>query len=311
MRRLFQSSLFALAGVLATAPSARAQESVYNAYIEAARKAQDEAEKAKLYRLALQEAEGLNNPKLLAQALLANGMFEEGRGNYPEAERLMKRGLGLAREPLFAAHANALLGNLYRNSSRPAQALLFYKKAVELREANQPPTSFEFSQALRDLADCQRELGNLDAAAPIYAKAISIVENQPRHKYHLAYALSGLAELRLAQDNPTASEALARQALSIFEGMETRPSFNQAICFTTLARVKERADQADEALALYRSAITHFDDPRPSNHIRLVAALQGAARLLKEGGRTEEAQALAKRAEEIRALRTVGPRQGG
>lgn len=294
-----------LVGAGSAGDAARAQEAVYNAYVEAARKAQDEQEKGKLYRLALEEAERLDNPKLLGQALVATGMFEEGRGNYPEAERLLKRGLERAEAPLFAAHVNALMGNLYRGSGRPAEALPYYRKAVALREANQPPGAFELAEALRDLADCQRELGQLTAAAPLYAKSIAIVEKQPRHRYHLAFALSGLAELRLAEKNPVAAEALARQALGIYAGLNPRHPFNEGLAHTTLGKVQEQAGKAEAALALYRTAIGEFDQPRPSTQIRTLPALEGAARLLRKAGRADEAGALEQRAADIRALRTV------
>ncbi len=291
--------------LVSTAELAFAQESVVIAYLDAAVKAQSKEDKAKFYGMALKEAEEQTSPKLITRVHCEFGNFEEKRGNYVESERLLLKAREVAPDPLMKAHANALLGNMYRFSGRPKQALPYCKESVALREANRPPTSFDISQALRDLGDCHLDMGNVEEAAALYTRAIRIVENQPESKYHLAFAMSSLAQTRLRQGNSTAAQALADQAISIFQGLATTHSHNLGICYTTLAQLKEKSSNSSEALSLYLKAIEEFDKGEASTHIRALPALEGAAKLWREAGEQGKAEYFAKRASDIRSLRLV------
>ncbi len=290
--------------LVSTAELAFAQESVVIAYLDAAVKAQSKEDKAKFYGMALKEAEEQTSPKLITRVHCEFGNFEEKRGNYVESEQLLLKAREVAPDPLMKAHANALLGNMYRFSGRPKQALPYCKESVALREANRPPTSFDISQALRTWRLPSRH-GNVEEAAALYTRAIRIVENQPESKYHLAFAMSSLAQTRLRQGNSTAAQALADQAISIFQGLATTHSHNLGICYTTLAQLKEKSSNSSEALSLYLKAIEEFDKGEASTHIRALPALEGAAKLWREAGEQGKAEYFAKRASDIRSLRLV------
>ncbi len=303
---MFHASCFTATLVLLMHSAlAFSQESVVDAYLAAAEKATMPEEKSRIYSKALIEAVELGDPKMLFKTHVSLGMFEDSQGNYSEAERALKKALEFTSGPLQKAHVNSLIGNMHRNAQQPQEALVYYKQALALREANQPATSWEVANALIGLADCQREIAMSSDAVPHYQKAISILEKQSDRKYQLAMALSGLAQARLAQQDTVAAVTLTDRALAIFEALPEPPAFQVANCLTTLAQIKEKAGNAEEALALYLRAVERYGS---TSSILALPALDGAARLWTAAGEKGKAEYFAARAADIRSLRTVRPK---
>lgn len=294
-----------LLSVLLFATASLAQESAVKAYLESAEKTADETKKAELLRAARKEAGSLNNPGLLSRSLLASGKFELLRGDQGAAKKYFDQAVEVSQNPSGKALANSLVGNAYRAADLLPSALPYYKAAVAIREKHDPPGSPSapiFAQVLKDLANCERDLGNLAVAESLYGQAIAIVKDRPNDNYHLAAAWEGLAELRLAEGNPKEAVTLARQALEIFEQQDNH--LGKGNCLATIAKAKEKQGESEAALAVYKQAIAAFDSKGVSDLPALVPLLENAARLLKASGDHEEAKQLTARADQVRAKKT-------
>lgn len=291
----------ALLAVLISTTSSFGQETILKAYLESARKTQTPAKKSDLYRMALKEAEDLRKPPVLIQTLFEIGTFEISQGNFLTAERLMKRGIALEKSPLGLAHCNSLIGNLYLAWNRPEKALPYFKKSVDLRDANHSP-QWELGNAISGLAECYYLNGDYASSAPLFSKAVSLLENDTNHKYQLGKALLGLANLKLAEKDAVSADALVREAILLFEKTERTDIKDVAFCKITLAQTKELNGDSEQALVLYESAISTIDTPNPSNSIRILPALDSMVKLLRKNAKPEEAIPFEDRAVQIRKL---------
>jgi len=282
-----------------------AQESIVKAYVDAANKTEDPAKKSELLKMAMEEAESLKKPELLCGPLFLLGSAELKNDQEKKARALFLRAIEVAPNENLKALFNSKVGNEFYYSNKLKEALVFYKQAVTLRENVNPLGSkqaYVLAQSMKDLANCQRDIGNLVAAEVIYKKAIGIAEealkNNPKAKYHTATPLVGLARLKIKQGKPDEATALAREALGVFEEIDNQPWCGE--CMFILGESKQLEGSKESALALYKKAIEAFDFKQEYVHANIIPLLETTVSALKAADENTEAEKLSERLLKLR-----------
>lgn len=298
----------ALLRLLLDGGACMAQQSVVQAYIDAANKTDDRIKKIELLRLAVLEAESINDPGLLAAPLFQLGLAELSGGNTEKAKALFEQSIQTMPHESGKALCNSKAGNALRGNDKLEDALVFYKTAVRIREQVNPPGSDSahiLAQVLKDLAACEQDLGNYTAAEVLYERAIElagqVAKKDPNVRGFVMAPKAGLASVRIAQGKPKEAAALAREALGVFEEKDNHLASGQ--CLFILAQAKELEGAHESALALYRQSITAFDRKGEQENPVIIPVLEQAVSSLRAAGETTEADMLSKRLTALRKKR--------
>jgi tetratricopeptide (TPR) repeat protein len=306
VRNKILALLFAVALGLSTPGRASfAQQSVVQAYIDAANKTEDLTKKSELLRMAVQEAELLKDPGLLAGPIFLLGVVELTGGNTEKAKALFEQSTQSTPGESGKALFNSKAGNALSANGRLQDALVFYKSAVRIREQINPPGSESahiLAQVLKDLASCEQGLGNYTAAEVLYERAIelasSVAVKDPNVRGFVMAPKVGLASVRIAQGKPEEASALAREALGVFEEKDNHLGGGQ--CLFILGQAKELEGANESALALYRQSITAFDKKGKQEGAVIIPVLEKTVAVLLAVGEAAEADKLSERLARLR-----------
>lgn len=163
-------------------------------------------------------------------------------GRLPEAEQLYR--LLLDRVPTHVDAQNNL-GHLLEALNRPADALIHYSKAIEIRP--------DFPEALLNLGNALQTLGRYEEAITRYASALRIKPNFPEAPLNIGNALQAL-------ERPGEAVVQYEKALAL------RPDFAEG--HYHLACALEKLGRREEAVAHYERAIAIRPDyPQPHNNL--------------------------------------------
>jgi tetratricopeptide (TPR) repeat protein len=308
---LFLISLSLL--MIASGDPIMAQESVITAYVDAANKTEDPDKKSELLKMAIEEAESSGKPELVAGPVFLLASAELKDGQEAKAKALFSKAVETFPNDMGKALFNSKAGNEFYYLGKFDDALVFYKQAVRLREKINPPGSrmaHVFAQSLKDLGNCQRDMGDFIAAEVVYKKAIDVAEeaakNNPKHKYHTARSKIGLAGLRIKQGKPHEAASLAREALGVFEEIDNQPWCGH--CLFVLGEAKELEDSKESALALYQKAIEVFDFKGKYEGHGIIVVLEKTVPALRAAGENVEAERLSERLEALRKKYSIAAR---
>jgi class 3 adenylate cyclase/tetratricopeptide (TPR) repeat protein len=122
----------------------------------------------------------------------------------------------------LAAFCRANLGFALRTFGRSDEARKEQQRAVETFDALQKPLEMGF--ALSELAECQLQLGELDAATESARRVANLLEEEPRTGFagsSLGTALWTLAGVELARDNLGNAERLLAEAAPLIVSEHT------------------------------------------------------------------------------------------
>lgn len=112
------------------------------------------------------------------------GDLERRRGNFAEAERLVRKGLEIRlRMPgsnqLRVSHARSMLGRIFSDRKDHRQAIREFSEALRIRREEMPSDRSSIRLALLDLAQALESAGDTDRARPLRAEAESIEGTRP------------------------------------------------------------------------------------------------------------------------------------
>lgn len=223
-------------------------------------------------------------PQLVpAYALL--GQILERLDEYEEAERVLREAVRLAeaRDGPLQRHllaALTLLGSFLDDRGKPAEALAFESRALDLGVATLGPDAPRLVRVFVHLAEAHRALGDLPEALRAYDRATAVVERRESdvERQTLVAYYRGRAALLLDLGDPAGSRELLTRALEVTAGDPTL-STDRAAVLTVLAEsdapgsIAERRAHLLESLALYRARV-------PDSHptiLRVVNDLCGVA----------------------------------
>jgi tetratricopeptide (TPR) repeat protein len=227
------------------------------------------------------------------------------RGQYAEAEPLLKRAMAIHREALGEQHPDyaASLNNLaelYRAMGRHGEAEPLYERAMEITRTALGQTHPFYAQSLNNLAELYQAMGRHGEAEPLYERAMEITRTA-LGETHPDYAtlLNNLAGLYDAMGRHGEAEPLYKRAMEITRTAlgETHPYY--ATSLNNLAELYRAMGRHGEAEPLYKRAIEITRTALGETHPCYAGSLNNLAGLYDAMGRHGEAELLLKRAMEL------------
>ena len=138
-----------------------------------------------------------------------------------------------------------------RTEHRLADAERDLSAAVGLLRAN--GTRGELAQALKKLAQVKRDLGQSDAARPLYEEAVAIYREEG-HPLDLAHTIRHLGDVHRHEGQAKLAEDCYLEALALYRGRQETPSLDLANAIRPLAILKDDAGEVEEARRLWEEA---------------------------------------------------------
>jgi len=251
--------------------------------------------------LASATREAAGDKTKLASVWLKQGFIADALSRYANAERLFRKALNQAetKDHNLIAHRTTVLAKHYSLCEDFDQAHVYFNKALALRErSSKGPNAPEMAQLVRDAAAMFRDAGRLDAAEPLYRRAIRDLEKAAGKEYHLALAQMGLGELFLRQGKLQEAEALARQASETYDRQKSAVPFDRADCLATLAEALHRQKKTAEAEDAFRKSLALLAGVKVLN-VKALPIVARAAAFYRENGRAAEATPLEEKAKDL------------
>ncbi|NTV25814.1 MAG: toll/interleukin-1 receptor domain-containing protein [Chlorobiaceae bacterium] len=246
-------------------------------------------------------------------AVLLNRMaaYRHGRGEYAEAEALLRRVLGILEmqlgpdNPDVGVNLNNLAESL-RAQSNYAEAETLYMRALVIREKQFGKDHPFVAISLNNLGLLFYNQGKYAVADPLLRRALEIMLMHYGSDHpNVAINLNHLAILLDAQGKYHESEALHRRALDIHEKQQGSDHPNVASSLNHLALWLYNQGKFVESESLFRRALMIREKQQGSDHPDVANGLHNLALTLYEQGKYVEAESLLRR-----SLIIIEKRQG-
>jgi tetratricopeptide (TPR) repeat protein len=247
-----------------------------------------------------------------AQLLGASGLYLYERGQYREAEPLLKHALLIREEQLEVSHTdvtNSLnnLAALYRAQGRYGEAELLYQRALDIAEGQLGASHPQTAASLNNLAAVYESQGRYGEAEPLYRRALRIAEKQLGASHpQTAASLNNLATLYENQGHYGEAEPLYQRALHIREEQLGASHPDTAGSLNNLALLYYNQGHYGEAEPLLKRALLIAEEQLGGSHPQIAGSLSNLAELYRIQGRYGEAEPLYRRAVKV-ALTSLGP----
>ncbi|MDB9529788.1 tetratricopeptide repeat protein [Oscillatoria sp. CS-180] len=183
------------------------------------------------------------------------------KGQYGEAEPLLKRALVLSKELLGESHPDVAmslnnLAGLYESQGRYSEAEPLYKEALELRKQLLGEEHLDIATSLNDLALLYTFQRRYSEAEPLYREALRQWKRLLGEKHHYtATTLNNLAMLYASQKRYDEAEPLYQKALELRKQLlgEKHPDVSQSL--NNLADLYCRQGRYDKAESISQKVI--------------------------------------------------------
>jgi tetratricopeptide (TPR) repeat protein len=201
------------------------------------------------------------NDVLLAQTLLFLSLSRRLQGKLDEALQLGEEGLNTALKAGGEINSEAALAyesvaNIHRLAGRPERALPLFRKARFIYERTLGPASPTLASLISQEGLALLDDGEISLAGQQMSQAVdALAQMGPCCAYRLAAAESNLARLRLRQRKFADAERLLTHALSIEEGLPSRPVFEMAATLGVLAQLRKAQRRDAESTQLTGRAL--------------------------------------------------------
>ncbi|NQV16642.1 tetratricopeptide repeat protein [bacterium] len=225
--------------------------------------------------------------KVDVKQLIKNSSESFSKGNYAEAESLIREALFTAEEEgNLSDIASSLhnLGTILSRMARYVEALEYYSKALEIKEQLGEQGS-SVATTLNQLAQVYYAIGQPQQAELLYEKSLSIVESLG-DKNSEAITLSNLASVYASQDRLSEAEALYRRALAIQESLG---SWQSAKTYNNLGNLYFELRDFEHAHLALQKSITLMKQQLGETHPDTSSVINNLAYVLAEEGKNEEA----------------------
>lgn len=224
----------------------------------------------------------------------------EERGEYPEALEAMYEAHTLVVQQKIqltdlelATHLNEL-GRCYHYCGQSAEAELFFRRSLAIREEKLGPEHTAVALSLNNLAALLHAQDKYSEAEPLYRRSLTIREQQLGLAHpDIAQSLNNLAALLLAQGKYSEAEPLFRYNLAIREQQLGPEHPDVAVSLSNLAALLNAQGQSAAAESLFRRAFKIYEKQLGPDHPSVAKNLSWLAELSEE---YEEAQRLYQRA---------------
>ncbi|NNF59640.1 MAG: serine/threonine protein kinase [Rhodothermaceae bacterium] len=262
------ASLLVLALVAATA-FARVTAERDRAQTEADKAAEVSAFLASM----LEGADPLDTP---GQTLSAMELLERGAARIED---------DLPEQPAVRAAMQHLMGEVYRNLGRYAEAESLLRSALDTRRRLHGDAHVEVAETARALGIVLRRVNRPDAAAPLLREALATQQALlgPEHP-EAAYTMRQLASLLRDRGAFEQAETLYRNALAIARATLGNDHADVADIRNSLAVLLETVGRFDEAIVLMQEVIEADRRRGSETNPQLVGSLTTLSVLLRERG---------------------------
>ncbi len=240
-------------------------------------------------------ARALNN---LAIVLRNAGKPNAAVPLYQRALAIYEKALG-PEHPRVATTLNNLGLVLYSQGDYAAAAPMF-ERALAIQEKVLSPDHPNLAATLNNLANLRKAQKNYPAARALLQRALAIREKSlgPDHP-DVAWSIGDLGILMREQGDYAGAEVQFRTALATFERIGQQDGV--AWTLNDMALLNQRRGDTATAESYFQRAIATFEANVSTSHPDLAEFLDNYAGLLRQSGRSAEAEPLAKRAAAIRS----------
>jgi len=141
--------------------------------------------------------------------------------------------------------------NLARREHRLADAHRDLIQAVTL--CRQAGVRRDLAQALKRLGQIERDLGDVDAARPLYEEAVTLCRAEG-DRLLLAHTIRHLGDIHRHEGHVDLAEPCYLEALTLYRSDEQTPPLDLANAIRPLAMIKENSADLEEARRLWEEA---------------------------------------------------------
>jgi len=207
------------------------------------------------------------------------GVIRSRQGRHVEAERLLKRAVGIFdRAPetpgLDLSTALANLGMVYRAMGRGAQARAAYERALGIAEVSVGKSGLIVAWTLDQIGDLEASEGNVPSAVFTLRRSLAIKEKLlGAADWDLAVTLNRLAELYLKQERYGDAEAFLLRVVTIRERILGWGDPAMAKPLLRLGRLYVKQRKEGRAEQLVRYALKLLAEVLPPDHPEIIGCL--------------------------------------
>ena len=226
-------------------------------------------------------------------------------GNYTEARRYTERALAIkvkawGEENVSVASDQVILGQLLWEIGDLTEARRNYERALPVFEKVYGAESVYVADALGGLARVAASSGDHSTARTLQERAVAIYEKAlgPDHP-ELGMPLINLAITLTRAGEPARAQQLYERALNLWEQSRGSESSFVALALAQLADLLQETGELAKARQLYDRALAIQEKTYGPNHSTVAKSLRGLAQLRAMTAETNDAFALALRAEEV------------
>lgn len=247
-----------------------------------------------------------------AQLLNRAGTYLRERGQYKEAEPLLKQALAIFERTVEPEHPDVAsclndLATLYWNQGKYAQAEPLFRQALLIREKTLGSEHPDVATSLNDLALLYWDQGKYAQAEPLSQQALAIRERilGPEHA-DVAQSLNNLGILYLAQGKYAAAESSLQRSLAVWEQTLGPDHPDVAYSLNNLAFLYYTQGRYTQAEPLYQRALAIREQTLGPEHDEVAYTLDNLALVYTDQGRYAQAEPLFQRTLTLRE-RALGP----
>jgi tetratricopeptide (TPR) repeat protein len=235
----------------------------------------------------------------VATVLLRRGHLDEAEALERQALQIWEAALGTDHPRLGVALGN--LGAIAQKRGRFAEAERFYRRTLEVREATLGPRHPRIIPALNNLATIQLKLGHYDDAETLFHRSLDL-SRAVRGVHHpdVARALNNLHSVLNALGRDEEAEEYLRQAITVWEETLGPESAELATSLINLAAFQTARGETGAAEQTLLRVLRIKSKQLGEEHPDLATPLNNLAILYVGAGRLDHAEALFRRAQELR-----------
>jgi tetratricopeptide (TPR) repeat protein len=239
------------------------------------------------------------------------GVYLRERGQYSEAEALLKKALTLREQLLGPDHSDTAgvlnnLASVYWRQGKLELAELLYLRALDIREKQLGTNHLDTAAVLSNLSLLYWQQKEYERAEPLAERALFIREQQLEVNYHdIAISMNNLANLYDDEGKYEQAERFYLQALTIWEQRSGIEHPNTAQVLNNLAEFYQKQQQYERAESFYQRALAIFEQQLGAEHPNTAYPLHGLAELYRLQGKPQQAEYFYQRAFAIR--KRLGP----
>lgn len=241
----------------------------------------------------------------IVETMTSLALLRRHERNYPAAESLYLETLSLARRVMGERHTGVatILNNfaaLKDDQGAYEAADSLYQQALDIQRVILGDRHPDVGKTLNNLALVREQRGDLDAAEELQRQALQIKEEALGTTHpSLAVSYLNLAALLHTQGKLDAADSLYRKALAIDEAVYGPDHSEVAADLTRLAMLHHDKGNLAESQRLFEDALAILD-AFPDDQVRRSTAVLHFGRLLRDRGRFQQAESLAREALALR-----------